>query len=268
MTPLHDITDIRAGSATDVGCVRQLNEDAVLAQWPLFAVADGMGGHAAGQMAAAITLEHLSVLVGRSDLDRADVLDAIAEANAAILREGAANQAVSGMGTTVSGVCLASIGGSPHWLIFNVGDSRVYRFSDGALSQVTVDHSEVEELVAAGQITREQARVHPLRNVVTRSLGTDPAPACDLWVLPAEDGDRFLVCSDGLTGELEVADIAATLAEQGNPQQAADELVAKALASGARDNVSVIVLGLPLADAEAPVDVTAPRTHLEGVPHE
>ncbi|MGN6609246.1 MAG: PP2C family protein-serine/threonine phosphatase [Jatrophihabitans sp.] len=260
---MYELTDLRVGSMTDVGCVRELNEDAVLVRGPLFAVADGMGGHAAGEVAAAIALEHLSVLADRPVVDRTEVVAAIDRANAAILRAGAADPAAAGLGTTVSGVCFASIAGSPHWLIFNVGDSRVYRHAGGRLSQVTVDHSEVEELVAAGHITREQARTHPMRNVVTRSLGTDPAPVCDIWVLPVEAGDRFLICSDGLSGEVDDAAIEAALRDEPDPQRAAVALVHQALDAGAHDNVSVIVVGLPLGDDQQ-VDITAPRKQLRG----
>src|SRR5580765_1304544 len=173
---------VTAGARSDVGARRELNEDAILAVEPVFAVADGMGGHAAGEVASALALEQLATLAGHAALHPTDVLAAIERANAAILACVAERAETAGMGTTVSGVCLGEVGGSPHWFIFNVGDSRVYRFDQLGLVQVSTDHSEVQELVAAGHITAEQARTHPRRNVVTRSLGTEPAPVPDLWV--------------------------------------------------------------------------------------
>ncbi len=130
-------------------------------------------------------------------------LAAIAAANQAILDWASTRADALGMGTTVSGVCLGSVGGSPHWFVFNVGDSRVYRLEDDRLSQVTTDHSEVEELLSSGVLSPEDARFYPRRNVVTRSLGTDPAPIADLWVFPVSGKDTFLICSDGLTNEVD-----------------------------------------------------------------
>ena len=191
------------GAATDVGAVRDHNEDAVLADPPVFAVADGMGGHAAGEVASALALEQLSALRGRAELGDEDVRAAIGAANEAILSWSAEHPETAGMGTTVTGACLAGADGAPHWLVFNVGDSRVYRFADGILSQVTTDHSEVQELVDAGQLTADQAEHYIRRNVVTRSLGSEPAPAADIFPLQVGAGESFLICSDGLTNEVD-----------------------------------------------------------------
>lgn len=259
--------DLDSGSSTDVGLVRDLNEDAVLVGSHMFVVADGMGGHAAGEVAAALALQAFAPLAAFDSLRPDDVIAAIADANASILRHAARQDEAAGMGTTVSGLCLGSVGGSPHWFVFNVGDSRVYRFAGGALTQVTVDHSEVEELVATKQITPDEARTHPRRNVVTRSLGSDPAPMPDIWVLPATPGDRFVVCSDGLTTELLPEQIVDVLAQETPAQAAADELVALAVSAGGHDNVSVIVVGLTAVADSVPAEVsTAPRGRLsEGV---
>jgi serine/threonine protein phosphatase PrpC len=164
------------GWGTDAGAVRQLNEDAVSVGTKIFAVADGMGGHAAGDVASQMTVQALNELDTRELLRPADVVGALIGVSDTIARRAQAEPERWGMGTTVTGVALVTVGGSDHWGIFNVGDSRVYRFADGILTRATVDHSEVEELLTAGVISEEEARVHPDRNVITRSLGTVPAP--------------------------------------------------------------------------------------------
>jgi PPM family protein phosphatase len=238
---------LRVGSATDVGRVRDHNEDDLTTEGGVFAVADGMGGHAAGEVASAIVVECLRGLSERTVLVRDDVVAALTEANARILRSVARHPEQTGMGTTAAGIAVVSAGGSPHWAVFNVGDSRVYRCIDDRLTLVTVDHSEVRELVDGGFITEEEAAHHPLRNVVTRSLGTTTAPTPDVWVLPPHPGERFLICSDGLSNELGADDIRRLLTGTDDPQQAAEALVSAAVEAGGRDNVSVIVVVL---DAE------------------
>ena len=256
------MTQAQFGAATDVGRVRDLNEDCVLAAPPAFVVADGMGGHAAGEVAADLASQAFARFTGREDLKREDVLGAIADANSAILACTSAHAETAGMGTTLTGLCLGSVGGTPHWFVFNVGDSRVYRFNEGELSQVTVDHSEVEELIAAGLISSADARHHPRRNVVTRSLGSDPAPTPDIWVLPATPGECFVICSDGLTTEVEDAQIALELGRGAPAQETADALVAMANAAGGRDNVSVIVVRVATESASDADVATAPRRGL------
>lgn len=255
---------LRAGSATDVGRVRGHNEDSLIADGVVFAVADGMGGHAAGEVASRIVVDTLRGLAQRVVLVRDDVVTALADSNEQILRSVARHPEQTGMGTTAAGLAIVSAGGSSHWAVFNVGDSRVYRYVDGSLRMVTVDHSEVRELVDAGLITEAEAARHPLRNVVTRSLGSDSMPAVDLWVFPPQVGERFLICSDGLTGELADHQIAALLGDHEDPQAAAVALVDAAVAAGGRDNVSVVVVALDHRDDEgddAEVD-TAPRSQV------
>lgn len=233
------------GVATDVGRVRDHNEDSVLAGGRIFAVADGMGGHAAGEVASGIAVRSLGELAdatGQGDLRPEDLLDRLAAANRSLLESAAANRERAGMGTTVAGVAVVTVDGTDRWAAFNVGDSRVYRWGGGNLTRVSTDHSEVQELIDAGLISEQEAAVHPLRNVITRSLGTDPAPVPDLWVLPPVSGDRFLICSDGLTNELSDAEIAAVLQREEEPQAVADALVRAALEAGGRDNVTVVVL--------------------------
>jgi len=232
---------MQATAATHVGRVRTLNEDAYLTRPALAVVADGMGGHASGDVASRLAVAAFSPLSVEL-LSAGDVLAAVADANDAILQEASLHPEKTGMGTTVTGVALVDQGGSPHWLVFNVGDSRVYRVENGSLSQLTVDHSEVGELIEAGMLTREGARTHPLRNIVTRSLGTEPAPAPDTWLVPATRSDVFLICSDGLTGELDDVRIATILAGARGLQEAADALVEAAVAAGGRDNVTVVLV--------------------------
>jgi serine/threonine protein phosphatase PrpC len=248
------------GSSTDVGRLRELNEDAVYAEPPLFAVADGMGGHAAGEVASALALQELSALAGLAAIRPDDVLTSLASANRAILDWASTRDEALGMGTTVSGVCLGSVGGSPHWFVFNVGDSRVYRFEDDRLSQITTDHSELEELLASGALTPAEAPFYPRRNVVTRSLGTDPAPLPDLWVLPVGGKDTFLICSDGLTNEVDDDGILALMQSGALAQDVADALCRLAVTNGGRDNVSVVIVRFDDEVGSNEVGVaTAPR---------
>ena len=245
---------VRVGAATDVGRVRKHNEDSILADRTVFAVADGMGGHAAGEVASGIAVAALAELAQAGPRTREDLVDALALANRRILESVAQHPEQSGMGTTATGLAVVSAGGSDHWAVFNVGDSRVYRYVDGRLRLVTVDHSEVRELVDAGLITEEEATRHPLRNVVTRSLGSEPGPTPDVWVFPPHPGERFVICSDGLSGELPLDRIHQLVAEHDDPQQCAEALVSAAVDAGGRDNVSVVVVAL---DAEQGDDLDA-----------
>lgn len=235
---------LRAGAATDVGRVRQHNEDNLLAGGSLFVVADGMGGHAAGEVASGIVVETLAGLVGRDRLRPEDIVAALGESNARILQSVARHPEQTGMGTTATGLAVVTAGGSDHWALFNIGDSRVYRLVDGELSLVTVDHSEVQEMVDAGLITEQEAARHPLRNVVTRSLGTETTPNPDVWVFPPHPGEWFVLCSDGLSNELSREEIEQVVTAHDDPQQAAEALVRAAVDAGGRDNVTVIVVAL------------------------
>ncbi|MCK9792669.1 protein phosphatase 2C domain-containing protein [Isoptericola sp. 4D.3] len=243
------------GAATHQGARRSLNEDSYLAGGSVFLVADGMGGHDAGEVASATAVDVLAPL-GTSDVVGVDDLR---------YRVRAAHEAVRaietapgrGAGTTLTGVVLTEQGGEPYWLVVNLGDSRTYRSSDGLLEQVSVDHSEVQELVDDGLITAQEALTHPRRHVVTRALGAPDDPEADFWLLPVHAGDRMLVCSDGLTGELTDRRVAEVLLVEADPQRAADRLVGEALAAGGRDNITVIVVDATgLTDA---LERTAPR---------
>jgi protein phosphatase len=233
---------LSVGAASNIGLVRERNEDSALSTAGLYAVADGMGGHAAGDVASRLAVAALMRLAGRDDLEPADLKAAIAAANGDLLAATEADGRHSGMGTTLTGLALVHRRVRPQWAVFNVGDSRVYRFVDDTLTQLTVDHSEVQELLDSKLISAEDAKLYHRRNVVTRSLGTIPAPRPDVLLIDPVPGERFLICSDGLTIEVGHETIAAVLAAESDPQRAADRLVATALDAGGRDNVTVLVI--------------------------
>ena len=246
------------GFATDRGLRRELNEDSLIASEPVFAVADGMGGHEAGEIASGICVRTLgdSPIIGRHlpEFSAADLEALIEDADREIRRQ-TGGQA----GTTLTGVVLVQEAGMPYWLFFNVGDSRTYRLSQGQFGQISVDHSEVQELVDLGTITSEEARTHPRRHVVTRALGTGDDAEADFWLMPVEEGDRILICSDGLSGEVTDDGIYSVLSTVRDPQQACEELVDATLRSGARDNVTLIVVDATGVGDDAETLTTAPR---------
>ena len=247
------------GVASHVGRVRASNEDSARAEGTVFVVADGMGGHAAGEIASQLATEALAELAGRRDLEVTDIVAQVGEANRRILESAADHPAQAGMGTTLTGVAGVIVGGLPHWAVFNVGDSRVYRSVDGSLSQVTVDHSEVQELVDRGYLTVEQAARHPARNIITRSLGRESMGAVDTWVFPPQAGERLVICSDGLSNELSLEEIEAVVTSTDDAQEAASTLVERAVEAGGRDNVTAIVIVMPAtqhAGVEGPEEAT------------
>jgi protein phosphatase len=229
------------GSGTDRGLSRELNEDSLIAREPVFAVADGMGGHEAGEIASGLCV---STLAGMPQLaPGVRSASAVGLQTCVLAADSRIRDATGGRaGTTLTGVVVAEHMGVPYWLVMNIGDSRTYRLCGDDFTQITVDHSEVQELVEAGRITPEEATVHPHRNVVTRALGTGGENEADFWLLPMQDGDRMLVCSDGLTGELGDEDIFRILSTVAEPQDAVDALIQEALRSGGRDNVTAIVV--------------------------
>lgn len=229
-----------AAALTDPGLKRKVNEDAVLALDPVFIVADGMGGYEAGDLAsAAVVGAFRDHLVGRGVPELVQVRDALASADAAV--QAVASGTKRGAGSTVSGLVLVEHEGSPHWLIFNVGDSRVYRHYGSELEQLTVDHSLVQELVDDGALRREDMAAQANRNVITRAIGA-PDSTADSWLMPVVDGERLLVCTDGLHSEVSDEGIRATLTMNGRPEQAAASLVQLAKRAGGRDNITVVVV--------------------------
>lgn len=242
---------------SDRGNKRAVNEDSVVANPPLFAVADGMGGHSAGDIASAAVVTRLGDITGRAFVD-ADTIDrALESARADIDRVG--DESVLGTGTTVTGIALTVVDDEAQWAVFNIGDSRVYVFADDVLEQVTIDHSVVQEMVAAGLITREQADVHPDSNVITRAVGFHDRPVPDYSLVPVVPGQRMLICSDGLTKELTDHGIRHYLATTDSAERAVSELVAASLANGGRDNVTVLVVDVALAVDE--IESTRPSAH-------
>jgi protein phosphatase len=236
---------MRWGSATDRGSRRETNEDSFLAAYPVFVVADGMGGHEAGEIASARAVEALRVLVGREGATKEAVLGRVVEAQERIRTIPAPSGPLPG--TTLTGVVVVGEGTQRQWLVVNIGDSRTYRWADGALERVTVDHSEVAELVARGIITPEDARTHPRRHVVTRVLGGGRPGAAepDLTTVAMAEGDLMVVCTDGLTDEVPDRRITEILTHATGPQDAADRLLAAALVAGGHDNITVLVVEAP-----------------------
>ncbi|WP_091229735.1 PP2C family serine/threonine-protein phosphatase [Microbacterium sp. 3J1] len=247
---------LNVASLTDTGLTRTANEDSVLAASPVFLVADGMGGHEAGDRASAAVVAAFEPLRGRSVVVD-DVRDALGRAAAVV--EGIAAQHKRGAGSTVTGVALVEHEGAPHWLVFNVGDSRVYRHHGNELTQLTIDHSLGQEMVDAGELRPADLESFSQRNVITRAIGATDSTA-DSWLLPVVDGERLLLCSDGLSGEVSDEGIRATLTMCGRPETAASALVRRALQAGGRDNVSVVVIDVVAGGARArPDDDTGGR---------
>lgn len=254
------IDELRIGSSTHTGQVRHDNEDSLVVAPPVYAVADGMGGHLAGEVASAIAVDTLrALLAGTSPISSPDeLIDAVHSANLAIFHASYESPERRGMGTTLTALGLLAPeadGEADRLVLVNVGDSRAYRLRGDQLRQLSVDHSYVHELVASGQISAEEARHHPNRNIVTRALGIEPDVAVDAWTLPLVRGDRFLLCSDGLVDEVTDATITEMLRTVPDPQRVADELVATANRHGGRDNVSVLVVDVTGGRA-APVGAT------------
>lgn len=227
------------GSRTDVGCVREHNEDSLIVAPPLFVVCDGMGGHAAGEVASEIAVNTIAKRVPHTP-DATALGQAVEEANLAIMRAAEEGVGREGMGTT----CTAAMLENERLVIAQAGDSRAYLLHQGKLQQLTRDHSLVADLVESGQITQEEARVHPMRSVITRALGSNPRMQPDLFEINVETGDRLLLCSDGLTSMIEDDEIAAILNRTADPQLAASQLVNAAITAGGYDNVTVVVVNV------------------------
>jgi protein phosphatase len=253
------------GSATDRGLVREVNEDALLAYPPVFLVADGMGGHDAGDLASRIAVEEFAQLAGQAAASADDVHACFARTATRIRGEFTGGRQG---GTTVAGVAVTEHDGGSYWLVFNVGDSRVYRWNEEGLERVSVDHSVVQELLDQGAIDPAEVASHPERHVLTRALGTGEAHEPDYWLLPAGRTDRLLICTDGLTREVGDAELGAVLADVADPQEAAARLVGLALDRGGRDNVSVVVVDVATtAGANDDAHITVPRLGADLGPH-
>lgn len=222
---------------TDVGCVREHNEDSFIAATPLFVVADGMGGHEAGEVASEIAIR--TMLEKAPNGPDGDALaNAVRAANTAIISAAANGTGRPGMGTTMTAAQIFD----DQLIIAQVGDSRAYLLHEGTLQRVTRDHSLVADLVEQGRLTEEEARVHPQRSVITRALGSDVTVDPDIYILRVSHGDRLLLCSDGLSSMVEDSTIAAVLRSNDDPQSCCDALIREALAAGGMDNVTCVVV--------------------------
>jgi serine/threonine protein phosphatase PrpC len=246
------------GAATDTGRRRAHNEDSYLARPPIFAVADGMGGHSAGDVASAAVVARLDEMVTGDFTDADTIENALRSATTDIGL--AADEKELGVGTTVTGVALSLQDDEPFWTVFNVGDSRVYLFDRETLGQVTVDHSVVQELVDAGVIRAEDAESHPDSNVITRAVGFNVEAIPDYWVVPVRTGLRMLLCSDGLTKEVDAEGIRVILAAGLPAQETALALIDAALAGGGRDNVTTVVIDVLESSGPGEFENTIPRT--------
>jgi serine/threonine protein phosphatase PrpC len=270
------VTVLRAAAETHTGYVRAINQDQAVVSGDLVAVADGMGGHLGGEVAARTAIEEL-VAAFRKDRTQGGLLSAVKRANRAIWRRSRVDRKLQGMGTTLTAVALvpealvetgemgaagatgSGAGSGPaeatatRLVLVNIGDSRGYRLADDgrSLEQLTEDHTVVEEMVRHGDLSAAEASVHPHRHVLTRALGIDPDVEPDVWDLSAVPGSRLLLCSDGLTNELSDEEIAAVLSSENDASKAAQELVGRALGHGGTDNVTVVVVDVVEGDDAA-----------------
>lgn len=251
--------DVHAAGNTDVGRVREHNEDSWLVSPPVFLVADGMGGHAFGDVASAMVVKAFEPLAGRP-LTRADVEGALDQC---VLDVNSLADEVGGApGTTLTLLARVADGGG-QWLVANIGDSRTYLLTDGALERLTHDHSVVQELVDAGDLDESAARTHPDRNVITRSIGAHQSLPADVTFPAIPVGSRVLLCSDGVCGEIDDDAIQRILTEAAAPTDAVEQLIAAANAAGGHDNATAIVLDLEPARADANEDTLGrPLTEL------
>lgn len=225
------------GSGTHVGRVREHNEDSLIVAAPLYVVCDGMGGHAAGEVASEIAVS----AIARNAPQHPDAYalgQAVESANLAVIQAAEQGKGRAGMGTT----CTAAMLENAHLVIAQVGDSRAYLLHNGRLQQITRDHSLMADLIEAGRLTPEEAKVHPQRSVITRALGSDPRTEPDLYEIAVHEGDRLLLCSDGLTAMLDDFEIRDTLSRVADPQRCASRLIDQAVDAGGVDNVTVIVV--------------------------
>jgi PPM family protein phosphatase len=271
VTDMANETSLRSAAATHVGQVRSNNQDRYLLRPDegLWVVADGMGGHRGGEVAAQIASDE----IGTRFVDRTPegLASAIVAANSAVFQAGIDDPDLTGMGTTVVAVAVVDEGDDRVLAIASVGDSRVYRYqsTDASLEQLTEDHSLVADMVREGSIAPEEAATHPQRNILTRVLGVYEDVRVDMLTVDAQPGDRYLLCSDGLFNEVSDARMTAVLRRLTHPGDAADELVRQAVESGGRDNVTVVVIDV-VDDGSNGVraGVTATGTREQPVTHD
>jgi serine/threonine protein phosphatase PrpC len=241
---------VRVGARTDVGRVREGNEDAYMTRDPLFAVADGMGGHQGGEVASKLALETLEKAADGGP----DLAEVVRAANRAVFATASKDPGLAGMGTTLTAILVED----DRLHLAHVGDSRMYLLRDGNLGRVTKDHTVVERLVDEGRLTPEDAERHPQRSILTRALGVEEDVQVDEADVDVRPGDRVLLCSDGLTGMVDEDDILRILGQHADPQAASDALVAAANQAGGQDNITAVVLDV-MGEEKAAVEM-APQT--------
>jgi serine/threonine protein phosphatase PrpC len=259
--------ELHHGAATDVGRLRETNEDAYLVAPPVFVVADGMGGHENGAVASRIVVEEFAQLAEQG-YEPAHAREAVAATLEASQRRIAEYAAPGGgprrtPGTTVVAALLVEEDGAPAWLLANLGDSRIYAVAEGKLRQVSTDHSVVQELVDSGEITAAAAHTHPERHVITRALGGPRLEEADYFLLTMADAERLLLCTDGISGLVDDDRIAAILTGSPDPRDAADRLVAAALDAGGDDNATAVVVDVVGLVPDQPYDSERQRASLE-----
>lgn len=240
--------DLHWGAATDTGNRRKHNEDAYVTAPPVFAVADGMGGHSRGEVAATIVVDSLGDLREKAHLTHNEILTQLAQASEQIEKLEADGPVP---GSTLAGAALSVQNNQASWLLFNIGDSRIYLFGESGLQQISTDHSRLQELLDSGTVSSSQAHAMVGANVITYAIGGGIAgpPVPDVWTMPLVPDTRLLLCTDGLTGEVSIPLITALLRGNQDPQDAADALVAAALRAGGRDNVTVVVVDIHAQDS-------------------
>ena len=250
-------------SRTDVGRQRNANEDDLFtaADAGLFAVADGMGGARAGEVAAKAAVEQLAAIEQKQEVGERELATVVEEANRRIHELSQSDESLAGMGTTMTALSV----GDGEVAIAHVGDSRAYRLRDGELERLTHDHSLVGEMVRAGRLTPEEAEVHPQRSIITRALGPEPQVEVERMTYPARSGDVYLICSDGLTTMVREDDVAAILGGRSSLQQAAEDLVRVANEAGGKDNVTVVLFRLA-EEGEAEPEADSQATMVAGQP--
>lgn len=263
--------ELHYGVACDIGYVREMNQDSYLAQPPVFVVADGMGGHDDGDVASRLVVEAFAAISDepRDARQGAELVNEVLYACHEELLHTAEEHRNDGhldwySGTTVVIALLVEDEGAPKWLLANLGDSRLYKLSDGELDQISTDHSLVQELFDAGQISAEEMRTHPRRNVITRALGGPAFIQPDFFLLPLASAERIVLCSDGVSGMVGDESMADILAVASDPRDAAERVVAAALEAGGEDNATAVVVDVVgLARSGQVYDAAQQRMSLE-----
>lgn len=235
--PLEEMPCLKPITRTDVGKVRKVNQDTVIVCGSLFGIADGMGGHNGGETASRSAKDVITELLRGSSPDPMKLEEAVRETNRRLYLMQQEDESLSGMGTTLTLLWLAE----KEMLLAHVGDSRTYLLRNGTLRQITEDHSMVAEMVRQGVLTPAQAATHPMRNYITRAVGTEETIEVDMLREPRQQGDRWLICSDGLHGTMS-EEVLSELLSIPNAEKAADALLTKALENGGRDNISLLIL--------------------------